>query len=56
MTSPTLTTIDQNIETTIATAAEIVLGQLDKPLRAKPIIKTIAPKLVIGESTGAAKG
>ncbi len=52
MTSPTLTTVDQSIDTTIATAAELILSQLGKPVRTKPIIKTIAPTLVIGESTG----
>lgn len=56
MTAPTLTTVDQNIETTIATGAEIVLGQLDKPLRTKPVIRTIEPQLVIGESTGLVRG
>lgn len=52
MTSPTLTTVDQSIDTTIAMAAEMVLEQLDKAPRTKPIIRTIAPELVIGESTG----
>jgi DNA-binding LacI/PurR family transcriptional regulator len=56
MTWPTLTTVDQNIETTIATAAEVLLAQLDRPLRPKPVIRTIEPKLVVGESTGAARG
>ena len=56
MTSPTLTTVDQSIDTTIATAAELILAQLDQPLRAKPIIKTIEPKLILGESTGPVKG
>jgi DNA-binding LacI/PurR family transcriptional regulator len=55
MTWPTLTTVDQNIETTIATAAEEILSQLGKPPRAKPILKMIEPKLVIGESTGPAR-
>jgi DNA-binding LacI/PurR family transcriptional regulator len=55
MTSPTLTTVDQNIETTIATAAEVILSQLNQPPRPRPIVKTIEPKLVIGESTGPAK-
>lgn len=55
MTAPTLTTIDQNIEATVATAAELILSQLDLPLRAKPIIRTIEPRLVIGESTGPVK-
>ena len=55
MTWPTLTTLDQNIETTIATAAEVILSQLDQSPPAKPIIRTIQPKLVIGESTGPVK-
>jgi DNA-binding LacI/PurR family transcriptional regulator len=56
MTSPTLTTVDQNIETTIATAAEVILSQLDRPPRAKAIVKTIEPKVVIGESSGPTRG
>lgn len=55
MTAPTLTTIDQNIETTVTTAADWMLAQLGQPLRAKPYVRTIAPRLVIGESTGPAK-
>ena len=56
MTSPTLTTVDQNIETTIATAGEVILAQLDQPPRAKPIIRMIAPQLVVRESTGPVRG
>jgi DNA-binding LacI/PurR family transcriptional regulator len=48
--------VDQDIETTIATAAEVIMSQLSQPPRAKPIVKTIEPKLVIGESTGLARG
>lgn len=55
MTLPTLTTVDQSIDTTIATAAEFVLGELGKPVRTRPFIKTIAPQLVVGESTGPAR-
>jgi DNA-binding LacI/PurR family transcriptional regulator len=55
MTWPTLTTVDQSIDLTIETAAEVLLSQLDQPPRPKPIVKTIAPMLVIGESTGPAK-
>jgi DNA-binding LacI/PurR family transcriptional regulator len=55
MTSPTLTTVDQSIDTTVATAADLIFSQLGKPLRTKPIIRTIEAKLVIGESTGAVK-
>lgn len=56
MTWPTLTTVDQNIELTVQTAAEVLLAQLDKPPRAKPIVKLIEPKLAVGGSSGPAKG
>ncbi len=52
MTWPTLTTVDQNIDTTIATAAEVILSQLGERPRARPIVRTIEPQLIIGESTG----
>jgi DNA-binding LacI/PurR family transcriptional regulator len=55
MTWPTMTTVDQSIDTTIATAAELILSQIGQPVRTKPIIKTIKPTLVIGESTGPVK-
>lgn len=55
MTLPTLTTVDQNIDKTIATAAELLLLQLDRPPNARPIVRTIEPELVIGESTGVVK-
>jgi len=55
MTSPTLTTVDQSIATTIATAADVILAQLDQPPRAKPIVRTIDPQVVIRESTGPVK-
>jgi DNA-binding LacI/PurR family transcriptional regulator len=56
MTSPTLTSVDQNIAGTVATAAEVLVAQLGVPLPAKPIIRTIAPSLVVRESTGPARG
>ena len=55
MTWPTLTTVDQSIDLTIETAAEVILSQLDQPPRAKPVVKTIPPQLIVGESTGPAK-
>ncbi len=55
MTTPTLTTIDQNIEATIATAAEVILAQLGAPARAKPLVHMIEPALVVRESTGPAR-
>ena len=56
MTLPTLTTVDQNIDGTIATATEVLLAQLDAPPRTKPIIRMITASLVVGESTGPARG
>lgn len=55
MTWPALTTIDQEIERTVEVAAELALDQIGKPLRAKPIVRTIEPKLIVRESTGPAK-
>jgi DNA-binding LacI/PurR family transcriptional regulator len=55
MISPTLTTVDQNIAETITVAAELVLGQIGRRPTTQAIVRTIAPKLVLGESTGPAK-
>ncbi|HUR58577.1 MAG TPA: LacI family DNA-binding transcriptional regulator [Opitutaceae bacterium] len=55
MTWPTLTTVDQSIDLTIETAAKVILSQLDQPPRTKPLVKTIPPQLIVGESTGPAK-
>ncbi len=52
MSAPALTTIDQNIEDTVAAAAEVVLAQLGSPPGSKPIIRLISPRLVVRESTG----
>lgn len=54
MTWPTVTTVDQSIEETIEAAAELLLLQIGKPAHARPIVRTIAPTLVLGESTGPA--
>jgi DNA-binding LacI/PurR family transcriptional regulator len=56
MTSPTLTTVDQSIDTTIASAAELLFEQLDRPPRTRPLIRTIEPTLIVGESTGPVRG
>jgi DNA-binding LacI/PurR family transcriptional regulator len=52
MTWPTLTTVDQSIDETIDEAAELIVSQVGRPVRTRPIVRTITPKLVIGESTG----
>jgi DNA-binding LacI/PurR family transcriptional regulator len=56
MTAPALTTDDQSIDATIATAAEFLLAQLGKPLPARPVVRTIAPRLIVRGSTGPARG
>ncbi len=55
MTWPTLTTVDQNIDTTVEHAAEVIIAQLGKPPRPKPVVRTIPPNIILGESTGQAK-
>ncbi len=55
MSTPTLTTIDQNIDDTITTAAEVILAQMGAPPRSKPLVHMIQPKLIVRESTGPAK-
>lgn len=51
MTQPTLTSVDQQIEETIRVGTEVLLGQIGQPPRAKPILRTIEPKLVIRQSS-----
>ncbi len=54
MTAPSLTSVDQRIDYTIETAMEILLSQIDKPLRTKPLVRLIDPQLIIRASTGPA--
>ncbi len=56
VTMPTLTTVNQNIDETIATAAEIILAQLDAPPKAKPVVRLITGELIVRESTGPVRG
>jgi DNA-binding LacI/PurR family transcriptional regulator len=53
---PTLTTIDQNSPQLMARAGELVLQQIRPGAeeRTAAIAETVAPSLVIGESTGPA--
>ena len=55
MTTPPLTTVNQKIDTTSATAAEILLAQLDAPPRAKPSGRMITGGLGVREPTGPAR-
>jgi DNA-binding LacI/PurR family transcriptional regulator len=53
---PTLTTIEQNSVQLMERAGALLLDQIKLPPaeRGKPLIETVAPELVIGESTGPA--
>lgn len=51
MPRPALTSVDQQIDETIRAGAEVLLGQIGQPTRAKPILRRIEPKLVIRRST-----
>ena len=55
MSLPALTTVDQNIEATIAAGAEVILAQLGSPPSARAIIRLIPPKLIVRDSTGPAR-
>ena len=52
MLSPTLTTVDQNIDATIDVATEVIMTQLEEPPRARPVVRLIEPQLIVRESTG----
>jgi DNA-binding LacI/PurR family transcriptional regulator len=54
MTTPGLTSVDQQIEPTVAAAAKVILEQIAGPARRRPILHTIAPQLVVRGSTGPA--
>lgn len=52
---PTLTTIEQNPLTLMELAGQLLLDQLAAPERkAKSVARTVAPELIVGESTGPA--
>lgn len=52
MTTPGLTSVDQEIEATIRTAADLLVSRIGKPANARPVLKTIPPRLVVRGSTG----
>lgn len=55
VTHPGLTSVDQRIEETVEAAANLVLTQLGKPLRQRPVVRMVEPALVIRGSTGPAR-
>lgn len=54
MTTPELTSVDQRMEETVAAAADLILAQIGKPLRARPVVRMVEPRLVVRDSTAAA--
>jgi DNA-binding LacI/PurR family transcriptional regulator len=54
MTTPGLTSVDQQIAPTVAAAAKLILEQLNGPARRRPVLRTIVPELVARGSTGPA--
>jgi DNA-binding LacI/PurR family transcriptional regulator len=55
MTKPRLTSIDQQIESTVEAAAEILFAKIGHPIPKKAVVRTIQPLLVVRESTGPAR-
>lgn len=54
MTTPLLTSVDQQIHQTVDVAVDILLAQIGHPRRPHPLVHTIAPLLVERGSTGPA--
>jgi LacI family transcriptional regulator, galactose operon repressor len=54
MTRPQLTSVDQQIEATVRTAADLLLSSLGRPLPRTAPMQLIEPRLVVRGSTGAA--
>jgi DNA-binding LacI/PurR family transcriptional regulator len=52
MTTPTLTSVDQQIEATVEAAAEILLAKIGHHPTRRPAVRTIQPLLVVRGSTG----
>jgi DNA-binding LacI/PurR family transcriptional regulator len=55
MTRPSLTSVDQQIEATIEAAAEILFAKIANPAPRRAVVRTIAPLLILRESTGRAR-
>jgi DNA-binding LacI/PurR family transcriptional regulator len=55
MPTPSLTSVDQQIEETVRVAHEVLLRQLGEALPAHPVVRMIEPLLVVRGSTGPAR-
>ena len=47
--------MDQRIDVTVEAAVEMLLSQIDKTPRNKPLVRMIDPQLIIRASTGPAR-
>ena len=54
MTTPGLTSVDQQIDATIVAATEVLQTQIKFPARTKTVIRMIPPALIVRGSTGKA--
>jgi DNA-binding LacI/PurR family transcriptional regulator len=52
MPTPMLTSVDQQVQLTVDTAADLLLGQVGRPIRTQPQVQLISPILVARQSTG----
>jgi len=52
ITTPGLTSVDQQIDATILAATEVLLNQIKFPTRTRAVVRLIPPALVVRESTG----
>ncbi len=55
MPTPSLTSVDQQVLPTVEAAADLLMEEIGQPLRKKPAVRLIQPKLVVRESTAAAR-
>lgn len=54
MTTPGLTSVDQEIDVTVHTATELLLARIGKPASSRPVVRTIPARLVVRGSSGKA--
>ena len=54
MPTPGLTSVDQQIQRTVETAADLLLGRIGRPPGPRPVVRLIEPLLVVRDSTGPA--
>ena len=54
MTTPGLTSVDQQIARTVAAAAKLIFEHLNGPARRRPVLRTLVPELVTRGAPGPA--